>query len=113
MEFSLNLNEDQIQLQKWVHDFAVDVIRPNAEEWDEREEFPYPIVEQAQEIGLYGWEFMAEGMMNDPTGLTIPTAPLYYYYRMLLSAGEASGRRGRGAGGPRRHSTKVCTIRHP
>ena len=31
MEFSLNLNEDQIQLQKWVHDFAVDVIRPNAE----------------------------------------------------------------------------------
>jgi alkylation response protein AidB-like acyl-CoA dehydrogenase len=73
-EFSLELSEDQLQLQKWVHEFAVDVIRPNAEEWDEREEFPYPIVEQAAEIGLYGWEFMAEGMMGDPTGLTMPVA---------------------------------------
>ncbi len=74
MDFSLNLSEDQIQIQKWVHGFAEDVMRPAAEEWDEREEFPYPIVEQAQEIGLYGWEFMAEGMFNDPTGLTIPVA---------------------------------------
>ena len=71
-EFSLELNEDQIQLQKWVHGFAEDVMRPNAEEWDEREEFPYPIVEQAAEIGLYGWEFMAEMTMNDPTGITTP-----------------------------------------
>ncbi len=73
-EFSMELNEDQHQLKKWIHEFAVDVIRPAAEEWDEREEFPYPIVEQAAEIGLYGWEFMAEAMMNDPTGLTMPVA---------------------------------------
>jgi alkylation response protein AidB-like acyl-CoA dehydrogenase len=73
-EFSLDLNEDQLQLQKWIHEFGVDVIRPAAEEWDEREEFPYPIVQQAAEIGLYGWEFMAEGMMGDPTGLTMPVA---------------------------------------
>jgi len=69
-EFSLALNEDQVTLQKWIHEFAVDVIRPNAEEWDEREEFPWPIVTQAAEIGLYGWEFMAEVMMNDPTGIS-------------------------------------------
>ncbi len=73
-DFSLELNEDQLQLQKWIHEFGVDVIRPAASEWDEREEFPYPIVEQAAEIGLYGWEFMAEGIMNDPTGLTLPVA---------------------------------------
>ncbi len=73
-KFSLELNEDQLQIQKWVHEFGVDVIRPAASEWDEREEFPYPIVEQAAEIGLYGWEFMAEGMMGDPTGLTMPVA---------------------------------------
>ena len=73
-EFSLELSEDQIQIQKWVHDFAEKVIRPAAEEWDEKEEFPYPIVQQAAEIGLYGWEFMAEAMWNDPTGLTIPLA---------------------------------------
>ena len=73
-EFSMELNEDQLQLQKWVHGFAEDVMRPNAAEWDEREEFPYPIVEQAAHIGLYGWEFVAEAMMNDPTGLTFPVA---------------------------------------
>ncbi|HEY5662857.1 MAG TPA: acyl-CoA dehydrogenase family protein [Ilumatobacter sp.] len=73
-EFSMALNDDQQQLQKWVHGFAEDVIRPAAHEWDEREEFPYPIVQQAAEIGLYGWEFMAEAMMNDPTGLTLPVA---------------------------------------
>lgn len=69
-EFSLALNEDQLALQKWIHEFAVDVIRPNAEEWDEREEFPWPVVKQAAEIGLYGWEFMAEVMMNEPTGVS-------------------------------------------
>ncbi len=68
------LSEDQITLQKWVHDFAETVIRPAGEEWDEKEEFPYPIVQQAAEIGLYGWEFMAEMMMNDPTGLSMPVA---------------------------------------
>ncbi len=73
-EFSPQLNEDQITLQKWVHDFAEDVIRPAAQEWDEREETPWPIIEQAAEIGLYSWEFMAELMMNDPTGLSMPVA---------------------------------------
>ena len=73
-DFSPVLNEDQLGIQKWVHGFAEDVMRPAAEEWDEREEFPYPIVEQAAQIGLYGWEFMAEAMMNDPTGLTLPVA---------------------------------------
>ena len=73
-DFSMALNEDQLTLQKWVHDFAENVVRPAGEEWDEKEEFPYPIVEQAREIGLYGWEFMAEAMMNDPTGLSMPIA---------------------------------------
>ncbi len=73
-DFSMALNEDQLTLQKWVHDFAETVVRPAGEEWDEKEEFPYPIVEQAREIGLYSWEFMAEAMMNDPTGLSMPVA---------------------------------------
>src|SRR6056297_3272352 len=72
-DFSLNLNEDQIQLQKWVHDFAEGVIRPAAHEWDEREEFPWPIVEEAAKIGLYGVDFMLNAM-GDPTGLTLPVA---------------------------------------
>ena len=73
-EFSLDLNEDQIQLQKWVHDFADAVIRPAAPEWDQREETPWPILTEAAKIGLYGWEFMAEMMLNDPTGLSMSVA---------------------------------------
>ena len=72
-DFSLSLNEDQLQIQKWVHDFAEDVIRPAAHEWDEREEFPWPVVQEAAKIGLYGIDFIMNAMA-DPTGLTMPVA---------------------------------------
>jgi acyl-CoA dehydrogenase len=68
--YSLDLNEDQLQLQKWVHDFAETVIRPAAHEWDEREETPWPIIEEAAKIGLYSFEFVANAF-SDPTGLTM------------------------------------------
>ena len=70
-EFSLELNEDQIQLQKWVHDFAENVVRPAASEWDEREETPWPIIQEAAKIGLYSFDFIANAFF-DPTGLTMP-----------------------------------------
>ncbi len=73
-DFSLALNEDQQQIQKWVHDFAESVVRPVAEDWDEREEFPWPVVQEAAKIGLYSFDFMAQAMMGDPTGLTLPIA---------------------------------------
>ena len=73
-DFSMELNEEQLQLQDWVHQFSEDVIRPAAEEWDEKEEFPFPVVEQAAEVGIYSWEFLANGMMGDKTGLTLPVA---------------------------------------
>jgi len=73
-DFSLSLNEDQIQIRDWVHEFARDVVRPVAEEWDEREEFPWPVVQEAAKVGLYGFDFMAQAMMGDPTGLTMPVA---------------------------------------
>ena len=72
-EFSASLNEDQLQIQKWVHDFAESVVRPAGSEWDEREEFPYPIVEEAAQIGLYSMDFMANALF-DPSGLTLPVA---------------------------------------
>jgi alkylation response protein AidB-like acyl-CoA dehydrogenase len=73
-DFSLNLSDEQIQLRDWIHDFAADVIRPAAEEWDEREEFPWPIVQEAAKIGLYGFDFIAQAMMGDQSGLTLPVA---------------------------------------
>ena len=72
-DFSLNLNEDQLQIQKWVHDFAEGVIRPAAHEWDEREEFPWPVVQEAAQIGLYGVDFLMTAF-GDENGLTLPVA---------------------------------------
>ena len=70
-DFSLELNEDQLQIQKWVHDFAENVMRPAAHEWDEREETPWPIIEEAARIGLYSMDFVANAFA-DPTGLGLP-----------------------------------------
>src|SRR3979411_589131 len=72
-DFSLDLNEDQLQIQKWVHDFAESVIRPAAHEWDEREETPWPIIEEAAKIGLYSFEFVAN-CFADPAALRLPIA---------------------------------------
>jgi alkylation response protein AidB-like acyl-CoA dehydrogenase len=58
-------------MQKWVHDFAKNVIRPAAHEWDEREETPWPIIEEAAKVGIYSWEFM-QNSFGDPTGLMMP-----------------------------------------
>jgi alkylation response protein AidB-like acyl-CoA dehydrogenase len=70
-DFSLDLNEDQLQMQKWVHDFAENVIRPVAAEYDEKEETPWPVIQEAANIGLYSQEAMAS-FFSDPTGLTFP-----------------------------------------
>ena len=70
-DFSLNLNEDQLQIQKWLHEFAADVMRPAAHEWDEREEFPWPIVQEAAKNGLYSVDFLLNALA-DPTGLDAP-----------------------------------------
>ena len=67
-EFSLDLNEDQLQIQQWVHDFAQNVVRPVAAEWDEREETPWPVIEEAAKVGLYSIDFFADAV-GDPQGL--------------------------------------------
>ena len=69
--FSLELNQDQKDIRDWVHGFAEDVVRPAAAEWDEREETPWPIIQEAAKIGLYGFEALAQ-FFADPTGLTLP-----------------------------------------
>jgi alkylation response protein AidB-like acyl-CoA dehydrogenase len=70
-DFSLELNEDQAQIQKWVHDFAENTVRPVAAEWDEREETPWPVIQEAANVGLYSLDFIANAWA-DPTGLTLP-----------------------------------------
>ena len=71
--FSLELSQDQRDIRDWVHGFAASVVRPAASEWDEREETPWPIIQEAAKIGLYGFEGLAQ-LHADPTGLTMAIA---------------------------------------
>src|SRR4051794_15598896 len=70
-QFTMELNQDQKDVRDWVHGFAQGVMRPAASEWDEKESTPWPIIEEAAKIGLYGFEGIAQ-FFADPTGLTLP-----------------------------------------
>jgi acyl-CoA dehydrogenase len=70
MDFALS--EEQKELQKWAHEFAEKEIRPVAGQYDETEEFPWPVVKKAAETGLYGFDLYANTMLADPTGLNLP-----------------------------------------
>ena len=71
MPVSFDLTEDQLELQKWVHEFAANVVRPAAHEYDEREDFPWPVLQEAAKIGLYSMDFFATQWF-DESGLGIP-----------------------------------------
>ncbi len=70
-DYCLDFNEDQLTMQKWVHDFAENVMRPVAAEYDEKEETPWEVIQEAANIGLYSWEAVSS-WFSDPTGLTFP-----------------------------------------
>jgi acyl-CoA dehydrogenase len=69
--FSLELTDDQRDVRDWVHGFAEGVVRPAAAEWDEREQTPWPVIQEAAKIGLYGFEALAQ-FYADPSGITLP-----------------------------------------
>ncbi len=49
------------------------MIRPAAQEWDEREETPWPVIEEAAKAGLYSLEFIANSF-TDKSGLQLALA---------------------------------------
>ena len=69
--FTLELTEDQQTLQKWLHEFAETVIRPVAAEYDEREETPWPVIQEAARAGIYSLDFFAS-IWGDETGISLP-----------------------------------------
>jgi alkylation response protein AidB-like acyl-CoA dehydrogenase len=71
--FSLELGGDLTEMRDWLHEFAASVIRPAAAEWDEREETPWPVLEEAAKIGLYSLDFYAQQYLEG-SGLGIPVA---------------------------------------
>ena len=71
--FSLELSDDVREMRDWVHEFAAKVIRPAAAEWDEREQTPWPILQEAAKVGLYTLDFFTQQAL-EPSGLGIPVA---------------------------------------
>ena len=69
MDFSLS--EEHVELQKWAHEFAEKEIRPVAAEYDESEEFPWPVLKKAAEAGLYSVDIYLQSQ-QDSSELTLP-----------------------------------------
>ncbi|MFC4536664.1 acyl-CoA dehydrogenase family protein [Sphaerisporangium dianthi] len=72
-EFCPEPSADLREVRDWVHDFAATVIRPAGAEWDEREETPWPVIQEAAKIGLYSLDFFAQQWFEQ-SGLGIPIA---------------------------------------
>src|ERR1700743_3934785 len=73
MTFSMQLSDDVIEVRDWVHKSSAEGIRPAAAEWDEREETPWPVIQEAAKVGLYSPDFSAQ-QAGEPTGLGMLTA---------------------------------------
>jgi len=56
----LMLDEVQLELQAVAHDFAEREMRPHAAHYDETEEFPWPVVRKAAEVGLTCYDLPEE-----------------------------------------------------
>ena len=100
-------------------------MRPAAHEWDEKEETPWPIIQEAAKIGLYGFEGLAQ-FFADPTGLTLPIVNEELFWGDagigMAIMGTAPGRRrhlrpghaaSRSASGSRGASARPTTSRSP
>ncbi len=55
-----DLTEEQQRFQELAHEFAEKEIRPSAPRYDETEEFPWPVLKKAAEVGLMSYAFPEE-----------------------------------------------------
>jgi acyl-CoA dehydrogenase len=69
LDFSLT--EEQLELKRWAHEFAINEIRPVAADYDETEEFPWPVLKKAAGSGIYSADIYLQSQ-QDPSGLTLP-----------------------------------------
>jgi short/branched chain acyl-CoA dehydrogenase len=68
-----DLDVEQEEFRRTVADFARTVVAPVAHDYDERAEFPYPVIKQMAELGLFGLPFPEEygGMGGDYLSLCL------------------------------------------
>jgi acyl-CoA dehydrogenase len=66
MSFDITPTAAQHDLARRTHDFADKCVRPVALEYDQRQEFPWPVLEEAAERGFYSPLFYRD-LIGDPT----------------------------------------------
>jgi acyl-CoA dehydrogenase len=71
MTFDLTPTAAQHDLARRTHEFAEDVVRPVALHYDQRQEFPWPVLEEAAQRGFYSPLFYRD-LIGDPSGLSLP-----------------------------------------
>src|SRR6201985_1337441 len=71
MTFDLTPTGAQHDLARRAHEFAEEVIRPVALHYDQRQEFPWPVLEEAAQRGFYSPLFYRD-LIGDPSGLSLP-----------------------------------------
>ena len=71
MTFDLTPTAAQHDLARRAHEFAESVIRPVALDYDQKQEFPWPVLEEAAQRGFYSPLFYRD-LIGDPTGLSLP-----------------------------------------
>jgi acyl-CoA dehydrogenase len=71
MTFDLTPTAAQHDLVRRTHEFAEEVIRPVALDYDQQQEFPWPVLEEAARRGFYSPLFYRD-LIGDPTGLSLP-----------------------------------------
>jgi len=67
------LTSEQKEFQKWIHEFSEKEIRPVAPQYDETEDFPWPVLKKAAEVGIYSFDFYLQ-IGQDEAGLSMPIA---------------------------------------
>ena len=71
MTFDITPTAAQHDLARRAHEFAEQVVRPVAADYDQRQEFPWPVLEEAATRGFYSPLFYRD-LIGDPTGLSLP-----------------------------------------
>src|ERR1700685_4724697 len=71
MTFYLTPPAAQHDLAGRAHEFAESVIRPVALHYDQKQEFPWPVLEEPAQPGFYSPLFYRD-LIGDPTGISLP-----------------------------------------
>lgn len=90
---SFELTQEQRDLQGMMHEFARDVIRPAAPEFDEKEETPWGIMRQARSLGIDTYSYPEEfggGGVSDPVTQMIVSEELNWGCAGIATSIEAT-----------------------